>query len=65
MRILDKILGELGDAKWHSLDEIKKGISLPSDKLVELLEFLENQAFVIVKNKRIKITCLGLKFLEL
>ena len=65
MRILDRILGQLQDTKWHSLDEINKGISVPSDKLNELLFFLENQALVIIKKEKIRITGLGLKFLDL
>jgi predicted transcriptional regulator len=65
MRILDKILVQLRDAKWHNLDEINKGIYLPSDKLNELFCFLENQALVIINKEKIRITGLGLKFLDL
>jgi len=65
MRYLDKILENLRDANWHSFGEIEKGIYLPSDKLNELLSFLQKQAFINMKNGKLKITGLGLKFLDL
>ncbi len=65
MKILDKILIHLQDAQWHSLDEIKNCIYLPSDTLFALLIFLKNQSFIVINEDKMKITCLGLKFLHL
>lgn len=62
---LDGILEQLRDKQWHSLEEIKKSISLPADKIRELLHFLQKQAFISEKNEKLRITCLGLKFLQL
>jgi predicted transcriptional regulator len=59
---LDKILDILKDTRWHSFDEIKNSISLPSDTLNQLLCFLHNQAFINIQNEMLKITDLGLKF---
>jgi hypothetical protein len=41
MKTLDKILEQLQDSQWHSLDEIKKNIYLPSDKLNIMVCFLK------------------------
>ncbi len=65
MKSLDKILELLKDDQWHNIDEIKKEISLPSNKLNELLYFLQEEEFVSRENNKIKITSLGLKFLNL
>ena len=65
MKIPDKILIQIQDSKWHSLDEMKKCLYFPSDKLNELLNFLENQSFINIEKDRVKITSLGLKFLNL
>lgn len=65
MKILDKILELLKDDQWHNIDEIKKEISLPSNKLNESLSFLQEEEFVSRDNNKIKITSLGLKFLNL
>ena len=65
MKILDKILIQIQDSKWHSLEEIKKCLYYPSDKLNMLLNFLENESFINIKKDRVKITSLGLKFLNL
>jgi len=65
MKTLDKILEQLQDSQWHSLDEIKKSIYLPSDKLNIMVCFLEKQAFINMKSGMLKITYLGLKFLHL
>ena len=65
MKSLDKILQQLQDAQWHNLDEIKKSIFLPSDKLNMVLCFLENQSFINMKDGKLKITDLGLKLLYL
>ena len=65
MRILDKILENLKDDNWHSFDDVKSGIQLPSDITSNLLSFLQEQAFITIKNGKLRITCLGLKFLYL
>jgi predicted transcriptional regulator len=65
MKNLDKILAILEDTRWHSFDEIKKTISLPSDTLNQLLCFLHKLAFINIQNEMLKITNLGLKFAEL
>ena len=65
MNSLDKILELLQDTQWHSLDEIKRVISLPSDKLNEVVYFLQKEAFVDKKDSKIRITCTGLKLSQL
>jgi predicted transcriptional regulator len=65
MKTLDKILTYLQDSQWHSLDEIKNCIYLPSDTLFALLIFLKNQSFIDVNEDKMRITGLGLKFLHL
>ncbi len=62
---LDRILELIQDIQWHSLDEIVKVIPMPSDKLNEVLCFFQEQALVDRKNEMLRITCLGLKFLQL
>ncbi|VVB92748.1 Uncharacterised protein [uncultured archaeon] len=60
---LDRILEQLQDDKWHTIDEIKKVIPcLASDAL---LQFLQEQAFIDIKNEKLKITGLGLRFLDI
>ena len=63
MRSLDKILQQLQDAQWHSLDDVKESIFLPSDKLNAALCFLEKQSFINMEDGKLKITDLGLKLL--
>ncbi len=65
MKPLDKILEQICDTRWHSFDEIKENIFLPSDKLNEILCFLEKHEFINKKKENIRITCRGLKFLGL
>ncbi len=62
---LDRTLELLQDVQWHSLEEIQKEIALPPEKLNVVLRFLQEQAFVDRKNEMLRITCLGLKFLQL
>ena len=62
---LDRILELIQDIQWHSLDEIKLIVSMPSDKLNEALYFLQNQALIDIKDEMLKITYTGLKFLQL
>lgn len=62
---LDRTLELLQDVQWHSLKEIQKEIALPPEKLNVVLRFLREQALVDRKNEMLRITCLGLKFLQL
>ncbi len=65
MKALDNILKQLQDSQWHNLDEIKKGMYIPSEKLNMLLAFLEKQSLIIIEEGKLKITQLGTKFLFL
>ncbi len=65
MKSLDKILELLRDNQWHNIDEIKKEISPSSNKLNELLCFLQEEKFISKDNNKLKITSMGSKFLEL
>ncbi len=65
MEIIDKILEQICDNRWHNIDEIKNSILLPSDKLYEVLSFLETQEFISKEKDEIKITIHGQKFLAL
>jgi len=65
MKHLDEILENLQDKKWHSFDEISKNILLPVDTLNSVLSFLQQGAFINKKDDKLKITNLGLKFLDL
>ncbi len=51
--------------QWHSLEEIQKETALPSDKLNEVLLFLQEQTLIDEKDEMLRITCTGLKFLQL
>ncbi len=62
---LDRTLELLQYMQWHSLEEIQKEVALPSEKLNEVLYFLQEQALVDRKDVMLRITCLGLKFLQL
>ena len=62
---LDRTLELLQDIQWHSLEEIQKETALPSEKLNAVLRFLQEQALVDIENKMLRITCPGLKFLQL
>ncbi len=61
----DRILGLLNDIRWHSLEEIQKKMTLPSEKVNEVLRFLQEQALIDKKDEMLRITCTGLKFLQL
>ncbi len=65
MIYLDKILDMLRNSHWHSIDEIKKEIPMPEDKLNEAIYFLQEQGYINRKNEKLRITSGGLKFLEL
>ncbi len=62
---LDRILGLLQDIQRHSLEEIQKKMTLQSEKLNEMLHFLQEQALIDKKDETLRITCTGLKFLQL
>ncbi len=62
---LDRILGLLQDIQRHSLEEIQKTMTLPSEKLDEMLHFLQEQALIDKKDETLRITCTGIKFLQL
>ena len=65
LKCLDRMLEQLQDSKWHSVDEIKTNNSVSSDSLSASLRFLQEQAFIDIKNEKLKITGLGLRFLDL
>lgn len=62
MNSLDRILEQLQDTQWHSLDEIKNSIPLPPNKLNEVIVFLQKQAFIDKRGSKLRITCRGLRF---
>ncbi len=62
---LDRILELLQDMQWHSLEEIQKETALPSEKLNLVLNFLQKQALIDRKDEMLRLTCTGLKFLQL
>jgi predicted transcriptional regulator len=62
---LDRILGLLQDIQRHSLEEIQKKMTLQSEKLNEMIHFLQEQALIDKKDETLRITCTGLKFLQL
>ncbi len=62
---IDRVLELLNDIRWHSLEEIQKKMTLPSEKLNEVLHFLQEQALIDKKDEMLRITCTGLKFLQL
>ncbi len=65
MKDLDVILDLIRDSHWHSVGEIRREISLPSEALDKVLSFLHEQAFIDKKNGEMRITPIGLRLLEL
>jgi DNA-binding IclR family transcriptional regulator len=65
MKDLDKILELMRDSNWHSLEELRKEITLPSEKLDNVLSFLQEQGFVDKEDEKLRITPAGLRLLEL
>ncbi len=63
--LLDRVLGLLQDIQRHSLEEIQRTMTLPSEKLNEVLHFLQEQALIDKKDETLRITCTGIKFLQL
>lgn len=65
MNALNRILELLQDAQPHSFDELKAQISLSTEKLALLLDFLAEFKFIALLDAEARITPLGLSFLEL
>jgi len=67
MKAPDKLVELLRDSQWHRSDEIKEAVSLPEDTLNEIINFLEDEAFITLDEgkRKMKIKPLGLRFLEL
>ncbi len=65
MKDLDVILDLIRDSNWHSVGEIRREISLPSETLDKVLSFLNEQAFIDRKNEELRITPKGLRLLDL
>ncbi|NJD77166.1 MAG: hypothetical protein FIB08_08755 [Candidatus Methanoperedens sp.] len=65
MKPMDRILKQLQDTQWHSLDEIKKSVSLPSQTLNAIICFLQEQAFINKEDEKLRITRLGLRYLDI
>ena len=65
LKSLDWIMEQLKDARWHSIDDIKKVIALPPEKTNLLIDFLKESNFIYKKDEKLKITNSGLKFLQL
>lgn len=65
MKYLDRTLEHLCDSQWHSIMSLEKEISLPNEKLNTILFFLQENGFIEKENEKVRITSLGLRFLEL
>lgn len=65
MKHLDLILEILRDSQWHSIEMIKKEISLPNEKLNKIISLLQEYGFTDKENDMMRISGMGLKFLEL
>ncbi len=62
---IDRVLELFNDIRWHSLEEIQNIMTLPSEKLNEVLHFLQEQELIDKKDEMLRITCTGIKFLQL
>lgn len=65
MKKLDIVMELLADSSWHSLEEIKKEISLNIELINEIINFLQELKLVERKDDNLKITEKGLKFLDI
>ncbi len=65
MKYLDRILEFLRDSQWHSIMSLEMEITLPYEKLNTKLFFLQKYGFIENEYEKMKITPLGLRFLEL
>ncbi len=65
MEYIDIALELLRDSHWHTLLSLEKEISLPEEKLNSILLFLKEYGFIERDNEKMRITSLGLRFLEL
>jgi len=65
MKLLDVMLEMLKNTQLHSLGEIEKETELPAGTLVKHSIFLQNMGLIEIKDRMLKITSRGLRFLEL
>lgn len=67
MKSIDTVLEQLQDSQWHSLDELKRRVSLSDDTVKRIIALLEENEFVNldINKARAKIRTPGLRFLEL
>lgn len=65
MEDFENILDLLRDSKEHSVEEINNMLSIPPDKLNKLLSFLQEYGFIERENGTLKITDMGIRYLEL
>lgn len=65
MEKLDIVMELLADSSWHSLEDMKNGISLNKELINEIINFLQELKLVERKNDNLKITEKGLKFLDI
>ncbi len=65
LKHLDRILEQIQDNDWHSINDLKKMIPVSADSFSASLRFLQEQAFIDIKNEKLKITGLGLRFLDI
>ncbi len=64
MKEIDRVMEQIQDSKWHGIEEMKQN-NIPEKNLTKIINFLEEQGLIIIKNENIKITQKGLRFLEL
>ena len=62
---LDKVLELLKDSQWHMIEEVKREIPLPEEKLGLIIDFLFEEEFIDKDDSALRITSKGLQFLEL
>ena len=65
MNILDNLMEFLRDSQWHSIGSTKEKVALPDEKFNKILSFLKDTEFIDKENETIRLTSLGLRFLEL
>lgn len=65
MKNIDIVMELLADSSWHSLEEMKKGISLKIEIINKIINFLQELELVERNDDNLKITEKGLTFLNL
>jgi hypothetical protein len=65
MKHIDLVFEILRDSQWHSIESIKKDISLPNEILNKIISLLQEFGFTDKENEMLRISSLGLKFLKL